>query len=160
LNKALLLALLLSLLLSLPSLAKDLSGKVVGITDGDTLTLLVDQKQYKVRLAEIDTPEKGQPWGKRATQALADKTFKKEIRVQVVDVDRYGRTVGRIWLGERDINRELVTEGHAWVYRKYMSDPTLLDDERNAKEQQLGLWSLDSPVPPWKWRRGVRGDVE
>ena len=91
------------LLLSLNSLAEELSGKVVGITDGDTLTLLVDQNQYKIRLAEIDTPEKGQPWGKYATQALAEKVFKAEIRVQVVDVDRYGRTVGRIWLEERDI---------------------------------------------------------
>ena len=105
------------LLLSLNSLAEELSGKVVGITDGDTLTLLVDQNQYKIRLAEIDTPEKGQPWGSRATQALAEKVFKAEISVEVVDVDRYGRTVGRIWLGERDINRELVAEGHAWVYR-------------------------------------------
>ena len=145
------------LLLSLNSLAEELSGKVVGVTDGDTLTLLVDQNQYKIRLAEIDTPEKGQPWGSRATQFLGEKVFQEEIRVTVVDVDRYGRTVGRIWLGDRDINRELVAEGHAWVYRQYMTDRSLLNDEREAREQQLGLWSLENPVPPWEWRRGARG---
>ena len=91
-----------------------LEGNVVGITDGDTLTLLVDRAQHKVRLAQIDTPERAQPWGTRARQALADKVFRKDVTVRVSDTDRYGRLIGEIWLGDRDINRELIREGYAW----------------------------------------------
>ncbi len=137
-------------------LAETLSGYVVGITDGDTLTLLVDRTQHKIRLAEIDTPERGQPWGTRARQALADKVFQKDVVVEVVDIDRYDRLVGKIWLGTRDINREMVSEGHAWAYRQYLNDQSLLKDEAKAKEQGIGLWSVAGPVAPWEWRRGTR----
>ena len=89
----------------------ELIGTVFGITDGDTLKLLVDDQQYKIRLAEIDTPEKGQPWGKNATKALSEKVFREEVRIDVIDTDRYGRLIGRIWLDGRDINRELIAEG-------------------------------------------------
>lgn len=122
-----------------PTLAEDLHGRVVSIADGDTLTILTGTQQVKIRLAEIDTPERKQPWGNRAKQALSDKVFGKDVRVDVVDTDRYGRTVGKIWLGSRNINRELVREGHAWVYRKYMKDKSLLDDESHARKEKLGL---------------------
>ena len=131
----------------------------MGVTDGDTLKLLVDNQQYKIRLAEIDTPEKGQPWGKNATKALSEKVFREEVRIGVIDTDRYGRLIGRIWLDGRDINRELVAEGHAWVYRRYMTDHSLLEDEESARSNQIGLWSLDNPIPPWDWRRGGRAIV-
>jgi len=113
-----------------------------------------------VRLAEIDTPERGQPWATRAKQALSDKLFRKQVEVRVVDTDRYGRTVGHVWIGGRHINREMVREGHAWVYRKYLEDETLLDDEAHAREAEVGLWSLPEAqrVPPWDWRRGERAD--
>ncbi len=127
-------AVLLFVLTSITSTAfpYELTGKVVGITDGDTLKLLVDnQQQYKIRLAEIDTPEKGQAWGKNATKALSEKVFREEVRIDVIDTDRYGRLIGRIWLDGRDINRELVAEGHAWVYRQYMTDRSLLEDEES-----------------------------
>jgi endonuclease YncB( thermonuclease family) len=94
-----------------------LEGTVVGITDGDTLILLVDRTQHKIRLAQIDTPERGQPWAARASQALADKVFRKDVTVRVSDTDRYGRLIGEIWLGDRDINRELIREGYAWAYQ-------------------------------------------
>ncbi len=138
--------------------AETLSGKVIGVTDGDTIKVLVEERPVKVRLAEIDTPERGQPWAKRAKQALSDKVFGQEVEVRVVNVDRYGRTVGRIWLANRDINRELVREGHAWVYRAYLDDQTLRDDEAYAQENKLGLWGLPEAerVPPWEWRRGKR----
>lgn len=148
------------LLLSLNSLVEELSGEVVGVADGDTLTLLVNNKQVKIQLAEIDSPEKEQPWGSQAKQALSKKVSRKKITVDVLEIDRYGQVVGRIWLDERDINRELVAEGHAWVYRQYMTDPSILNDEHNARKQQLGLWSLENPVPPWEWRRGARGIIE
>ena len=122
--------------------AEPLVGRVVGSTDGDTLTLLADRSQYTIRLAEIDTPESGQPWGTRARQALAGKVFRHDVRIEVVDIDRYGRTVGRVWLGERNINREMVREGHAWAYRQYLTDSSLLDDELEAKQASLGLWVL------------------
>ena len=117
--------------------------------NGDTLTLLVDRTQHKIRLAQIDTPERGQPWGTRASQALADKVFRKDVTVRVSDTDRYGRLIGEIWLGNRDINRELIREGYAWAYRDYLTDRTLLDDEARAKDEGLGLWSAPNPVPPW-----------
>jgi endonuclease YncB( thermonuclease family) len=87
-----------ALLIPLPSFASDqLSGKVVGITDGDTLTVLVDRKPVKVRLAEIDTPERGQPWASKAKQALSTKVYGQVVRVEVSDTDRYGRTVGHVY---------------------------------------------------------------
>lgn len=136
-----------------PTLDEDLHGRVVSITDGDTLKILTGTQQVKIRLAEIDTPEREQPWGTRAKQALSDKVFGKDVRVKVVDTDRHGRTVGKIWLDSRDINREMVREGHAWVYRKCMKDKSLLDDEDHARKEKLGLWSLPDVVPPWEWRR-------
>ena len=130
-----------------------LTGKVVSIADGDTLTILVNREQVKIRLAEIDTPEKGQPWGNRAKQALSRKVFGKMARVEIETVDRYGRTVGKVWVDDRDICREMVREGHAWVYRRYLRDRSLLKDERAAQQAATGLWGLPNPVPPWEWRR-------
>lgn len=135
-----------------------LEGRVVGIADGDTLTLLAaDRQQVRIRLAEIDTPERGLAWGIRARKALADRVFQKQVRVDVIDIDRYGRTVGRVYLNGRDVNRELVREGHAWVYRQYMTDRSVLDDEATARAADTGLWSLLDPIPPWEWRHGARG---
>ena len=102
-------------------------GKVVKIADGDTLTLLVDSKQLKIRLSDIDTPEKKQPFGTRAKQALSDLAFGKQARVVEVTVDRYGRIVGRVYIENIDVNRELVAQGFAWVYRKYSKDAEVLE---------------------------------
>lgn len=136
-----------------------LTGKVVSIADGDTLTVLVEgDRQVKVRLAQIDTPERGAPWSERARQALAERVFGKTVTVQVVEVDRYGRSVGTVYLDGMDVNAEMVRRGHAWVYRRYATDPALLDLERAAREQGLGLWSLPEAdrLPPWEWRRNQR----
>lgn len=139
---------------ALPSWADErLEGLVVGIADGDTLTLLVGQTPHRIRLAEIDTPEAGQDWGSRARQALSSKVFRQHVTVVVTDTDRYGRLVGKVLLGARDINREMVREGHAWAYRKYLVDRSLLDDEAAARASGLGLWGLNDPIPPWDFRR-------
>ncbi len=133
-----------------------LNGKVVSIHDGDTLTLLTEQnKQVKVRLAEIDTPEFAQPFGTKSRQMLADMVFSKQISVDVTDTDRYGRKVGKIYLGDTWVNREMVKQGGAWVYRQYNHSPELLADEANAKTNKLGLWSLPESerMPPWEWRK-------
>ena len=106
---------LLLLILPLSAAAETFTGKVVGVTDGDTITVLVAERPIKVRLAEIDTPERGQPWASRAKQALSDKVYREQAEVRVVDTDRYARTVGHVWIGDRHINREMVRDGHAWV---------------------------------------------
>ena len=132
--------------------AGTLEGEVVRIADGDTLTLLTaDHSQHRIRLADIDTPERRQPWGKRARQALAGKVFRKHVRVEASKKDRYGRWIGRVHLGQRDINAEMVEEGHAWVYRRYSRDPHLLDLEAQARKEKRGLWGLqkDQRMPPW-----------
>ena len=139
--------------------AETLEGQVVRIADGDTLTLLTpDHHQHRIRLADIDTPEKRQPWGKRAKQALAEKVFRKHVRVEVSKKDRYGRWVGRVYLGNRDINAEMVQEGHAWVYRRYSRDPRLLALEARARKEKRGLWVLqeNQRMSPWQWRRTGR----
>ena len=148
-------------LLAGPLLAAEYTGKVVSISDGDTLTLLVPDgasfKQIKVRLGEIDTPERKQPYGTRAQQALSDLAYNKQARVVVQDTDRYGRTVGRVYVGSLDVNAELVKQGVAWVYRQYLKDQSLLKLEADAKAAKRGLWGLPEAerCPPWDWRKGT-----
>jgi endonuclease YncB( thermonuclease family) len=153
------LALLCSLAFAGAANAAELRGRVVGIADGDTLTLLTDQReQVRIRLAEIDTPERRQPYGDRARQALAALTFGRAVEVEVVDTDRYGRTVGRVRAGAEDVNAELVRRGAAWVYRRYSRDPSLLRLEDDARAARRGLWALPAAerVPPWEWRAARR----
>ncbi len=136
--------------------ATDLVGKVIAVHDGDTLTLLpANKQQVKVRLGEIDTPELAQPYGSKAKVALSDLVFGREVRVVVQDIDRYGRTVGRVYVGSTDVNAELVKTGAAWVYRQYLRDQSLLPLEAQAKADKAGLWALqpDQRLPPWEWRR-------
>jgi len=131
-------------------------GRVVGVADGDTLTLLSGGRELDVRLAEVDTPESGQRYGARAERALRALVGGKRVRVRQVDVDRYGRVVGRVRAGGVDVNAELVRGGHAWVYRRYAEDPRLFALERRARAAGRGLWALERPVLPWEWRRGER----
>jgi endonuclease YncB( thermonuclease family) len=139
--------------------AVEIAGRVVGVSDGDTLTLLTaDKQQIKVRLAEIDTPEKAQPYGQKSRQALAAMTFQKHVTLVVQDRDRYGRTVARVNVDGVDVNRKLVVSGAAWVYRQYSRDPSMLQAEAEAKAAKRGLWALPEAerIPPWEWRRGSR----
>ena len=139
--------------------SQEYRGKVVGISDGDTFTLLTsDKQQIKVRLAEIDTPEKSQPFGTKAQQALSNLIFSKDVFVVEEDTDRYGRLVGDVYVGGIHVNRQMVKDGMAWVYRQYLKDKTLLQDEQEAREERRGLWSLPGTeqVPPWEWRKGNR----
>jgi hypothetical protein len=122
------------------------------------LTLLTAEKQQvKVRLGEIDTPERKQPYGTRAQQALSDLAFNQQARVVVQDTDRFGRTVGRVYVGNLDVNAELVKQGAAWVYRQYAKDPSLYRLEEQAKAAKRGLWGLPETerCPPWDWRKGT-----
>lgn len=131
-------------------------GIVVGITDGDTLKILTPiNSTAKIRLAEIDTPERGQPYGKKAKQELSDLTFEKPVAIKLVDIDRYERIVGRIYVDDVDVSAELVRRGAAWVYRRYATDDSLYGLEDDARESGRGLWGLPEVqrLPPWEWRR-------
>lgn len=139
-----------------PAVSAEIIGRVVGITDGDTLTLLTNERrQQRVRLSEIDTPESGQPYGTRSRQALSDLAFQRNVRVAVQDTDRYGRTVGRVYATGTDVNAEMVRQGAAWVYRQYNRDPSLLTLEAEARAAKRGLWALPEAerTPPWEWRQ-------
>ena len=152
-------AILVILLVSAPALSSELEGRVVAIADGDTFTLLTaDKQQIRIRLAEIDTPESGQPYGNRAKQALSQLVFGKDVRIEVQDIDRYGRTVGRPYVGDIDVCAELVESGFAWAYRQYLKDPKLLELEKHAQDSNRGLWSLPEyeRIAPWEWRQGKR----
>ncbi len=156
-SKAILFLVLLYLaLLPLSATAEEQIGRVVAVTDGDTLTMLDGRKQQiKVRLAEIDTPESAQPYGTRAKQELSRLVHGKTVTVKVQDTDRYGRTVGRVYVGEMDVNAEMVKLGAAWVYRKYASDQSLYAFEKQAKQKRAGIWNLPEAeqIPPWEWRK-------
>ena len=110
-----------------------------------------------MRLGEIDTPESRQPYGQRAKQALSDLVFNQQARVVVQDTDRYGRTVGRVYVGSLDVNAEMVKQGAAWVYRQYLKDQSLLAIEQQAKAAKRGLWGLPEAerCPPWDWRKNA-----
>ncbi len=131
-----------------------IQGKVVTITDGDTATILMNNTQYKIRLAEIDTPERAQPYGSKSKEILSGLIFGKEVTAKVQDRDRYGRYVARLYQGEVDVSREMVQQGAAWVYQQYLRDQSLLLVEQEARDAKRGLWSLPESqnVPPWKWR--------
>jgi len=151
--------LLVSLFISITAQADtNVTGKVVKVADGDTLTLRIKSKQLKIRLAEIDTPEKAQAYGILARKALVDKVMGEIITVRITTTDRYGRSIGHIFFNDRDINREMVKEGHAWVYRQYLRDQSLLLIEKQARLAKRGLWALPlkQRQAPWEWRKNKR----
>jgi len=138
---------------------EDLYGVVVSIADGDTVTLKANDSTRKIRLAEIDTPERDQPYGLAATSALTDLLLGHQVRVKVVkESDRYGRVIGRIFIEQKDVSAHMVERGHAMVYRQYLTDKTLLELEANATYKRLGLWDLpeEERVEPWVWRQQQR----
>ena len=137
----------------LASTAHAAPGLVVGVTDGDTVTVLdQDLRQTKCRLYGIDAPEKRQAFGERSKQALSDLVYRREVDVLVVDRDRYGRSVCRLTLDGQDVNRQMVAAGMAWVYRKYTQDAGYLAAEAAARARRAGVWSDPEPVAPWEFR--------
>jgi len=131
----------------------DFSGKVVNVADGDSITVLRGREQVKVRMVDIDAPEKRQAFGNRSKEALEDLVKGQEVRVVERGKDKYQRTLGRIYRGDLDVNAELVRQGTAWSFRQYSKDATLYPIEAEAKEHKRGLWRDPEPVPPWEWRK-------
>jgi endonuclease YncB( thermonuclease family) len=137
--------------------ATTLACLVIAIADGDTLTARCEvpagHQNIIVRLAEIDAPEKRQSFGQRSRQHLAELCFGKQARVVIQNVDRYGRSVARVTCAGTDANAEQVRAGLAWAYAAYVTDSHITELERNARQSKRGLWTAQSPVPPWEWRR-------
>ncbi|MFM7320492.1 MAG: thermonuclease family protein [Armatimonadota bacterium] len=136
--------------------AEVVSGKVVSVADGDTITVLAPgNRQVKVRLDGIDAPESRQDYGQRAKQAASDLVFGKQVSVDIRTRDRYGRSVGVVRVGGTDVNTALVEGGWAWWYRQYAPGNTVLSRaESSARAAKRGLWASSAPVPPWEFRRG------
>lgn len=134
-------------------------GIVVSVADGDTITVIGNKTQYRIRLFGIDAPERHQDFSNRARQFLADMVFGKQVRVIRQDIDRYGRIVGIVYVVDVCINEEMVRNGLVWVYRYYCII-SLCEDwlrlELQAKEGKIGLWFDADPVPPWEYRRTIR----
>lgn len=151
--------------------AEVLRGRVVGVSDGDTITVLDEHhEQHKIRLSGIDAPEKDQPFGQRSKQSLSSLVFNRDVEVIWTKRDRYSRVVGKVMTASpycqqaecpRDFDAGLVqiSTGMAWWYEKYSKEQATADAnryqraEQDARRQRLGLWSLATPTPPWDWRK-------
>jgi len=132
------------------------TGKVVGVSDGDTLTLLVDGREEKVRLFGIDCPELRQAFGRKAKKFTSRMVFGKTVTLTRVEKDRYGRTLGVIGVDGEFLDRALVRSGYAWHYRRYSSSSVLDSLENEARLNRRGLWADPDPVAPWKFRSRER----
>ena len=150
----------------------DISGKVVAVTDGDTIKVLdANRVQHKVRLSGIDAPEKAQPFGKASRKYLASLVAGKDVRIETSKKDRYGRVLGKVWAQPQDCpgcgktlnaNHAQILSGMAWRYLDYLKDLSEEDRgryksaEEEAKKRKRGLWSEANAIPPWAWRKGQR----
>jgi endonuclease YncB( thermonuclease family) len=157
-----LIALIVVTLLSAPALA-DIRGRVVSVTDGDTVRILsTDKTEHRVRLTGIDAPERGQAFGTASRDHLSSLIAGKTVVVESSKTDRYGRILGKIILGGRDINLEQVESGYAWWYRYYADEQSPTDRElygaaeAAAQQARRGLWADPTPIDPYDWRRSKR----
>jgi endonuclease YncB( thermonuclease family) len=139
--------------------AATLTGHVVGITDGDTLTLLVDRQQYKIRIAGIDAPERHQAWGDKSKLNISRLSFNQTAVADCPKVDRWGRQICKVTVNAVDLGLEQIKDGMAWWYKKYAKEQTTDDRsvyenaELMAQLRRLGLWGDTNPMPPWDFRR-------
>ncbi len=139
--------------LALSAQAEIFNAKVIVVMDGDTVMVLRDGKKIKIRLANIDAPEKAQPFGKQARDSLLELVGKKQIQVDSRAVDQYGRTVGLISADGLNVNQEQVRRGMAWEYSHYHTDKTYIGLQSDARRAHRGLWVQSNPQAPWQWRK-------
>jgi endonuclease YncB( thermonuclease family) len=163
---------LICLLLLTDAWAATLAGRVIGVHDGDTITVLdASKKQHRIRLAGIDAPESKQAFGARSKQSLSDMVYGKDVRADCPKIDRYGRQVCKVWVrpadcpqcGETlDVSYAQISAGLAWWYRAYAKEQSPEDrgryesEENEARLRKRGLWVDDAPIPPWEWRQKSR----
>lgn len=141
--------------LAFPILCFPWFGKVVGVSDGDTIRVMHRGSEAKVRLFGIDCPERDQAFGNKARRFTAKMAFGKVVEVQEVDRDSYSRIVAWVSVDGKSLNKELLRAGLAWWYRYYAEDEHELEKlESEARASRIGLWSRPNPTPPWEFRRG------
>lgn len=157
-NKFLLSSLL--LLCSIGVHADELTGRVIDVASGDSITIVdASNTELKVRLSGIDAPEKQQPFGTESKKSLADLVYGKEVTVNWIKRDYHKRVVGKVMLNKMDVNLEQVKRGMAWVFKHFVDDPysqdqsDYVDAQEVAEDRRLGLWSQKDPIPPWEFRR-------
>jgi endonuclease YncB( thermonuclease family) len=156
-RRTLLAGLLASILFPTLLLAADFTGRVVGISGGDTISALHDGRAEKIRLNGIDCPEKRQAFGQRAKQLTSKLVFGKDVTVKTFGHDKYRRTLGDVILPDgRILNQQLVKAGLAWWYEKYSKDMLLKGLEAEAGTVKRGLWVYPDPVSPWEWRHRLK----
>lgn len=128
---------------------------VMKVADGDTFTgLTADNRQVKIRIAGIDAPEKGQPYGNKAKKALAAMVFHKSVAIDSLYQDRYGRTIAVVYTPKgKDVGAELIKQGMAWHYVQYSHDKQYAQLEQKARDQHMGLWQYHDIISPWQWRK-------
>lgn len=137
----------------LSTLNLEIQGKVIRVLDGDTIEVLQDKKSVRIRLANIDAPEKKQAFGRWSTNQLKTLLAGQSVTVSYTQTDRYDRIVGRVFTTNgTEASRFMVQSGAAWVYERYNTDKSLPALQREAQEQKRGLWADPKPVPPWEWR--------
>ena len=129
------------------------SLKIKRVVDGDTVHVFYQDVVYKIRLTEIDAPERDQPYGSDSTKYLKDLLKEGRVDVDISGTDRYGRKLGRLYWQGMDINRELVSAGYAWVYDQYVTDNSFYENQSKARNSKKGLWEDQNPLEPWNWRK-------
>jgi micrococcal nuclease len=138
---------------ALPELTFAWSGQVVGVADGDTISVMHRGKAEKVRLYGVDCPEHGQDYANRSKRFTSDMVYGKVVEVRQVDLDRYGRTVGWVSIDGKSLNKELLKNGLAWWYARYAPNERELSLlEAEARQKKIGIWSHPHPIPPWDFR--------
>ncbi len=123
------------------------------VVDGDTVHTFYGDEIFKIRLTEIDAPEQDQPFGKASTEYLKSLLKEGRVDVDISGTDKYGRKLGRLYWQSKDINREMVSAGYAWVYDKYVTDISFYDNQESAKKSKKGLWIDGKSIEPWRWRQ-------
>lgn len=150
--------LILSCLLSHTVIGAEIHGKIIGITDGDTVTVLDEQDKvpFRVRVSHIDAPERNQAFGQKSKEKLAELVFQKEAVIRFDKIDQYGRIVGRVFVDNKDASLLMLQAGLAWHYKKYSDDKDYAQAEIQARKAKLGLWKDPNPFPPWEFREQQR----
>ena len=139
---------------------KVIIGRCTKVADGDTITVLDSEKvQHKVRLDRIDAPEKKQAFGEKSKQHLAEMVFGKDVRVEWQKKDRYQRILGIVFIGEKDVNLQMVKDGFAWHYKFYDKTPAYAQAALDAREKKIGLWVDPNPIEPYEFRKSKKGGV-
>ncbi|MFM6990143.1 MAG: thermonuclease family protein [Rhodoferax sp.] len=151
---------------SLTAVSAEITGRVVGVSDGDTISVLVDgHESVKVRLVGIDAPEKAQAYGAVSKRNLSDQVFGKSVSVEWEKKDKYGRILGRVLVNGTDVCLEQIKNGLAWHYKQYARDQAenlrsaYAAAEQQARLEKIGLWSMPSPTPLWEFRHSEKPHV-